>query len=117
MTPSLTSSGILIRVANTATDDGQNPAARTPSFFATAKDHAMFTSAINQLTPSRPGALAAPILPMSFSSSAGMTFENESVSRPRSVRPSPSPRPSGMDTVSIPPRLLSLVARAPRMSP
>ncbi|CAL4919163.1 unnamed protein product [Urochloa decumbens] len=116
-TPSRIISGILIRVANIAADDGQNPAARRPSFFATGKAHAMFTSAISQLMMLSLPRASALIPPMSFSSSTGMTLENESVRRARSFRSSPLPRPSGTDTMSIPASLLSVVAKAPRMRP
>ncbi|WVZ60621.1 LOW QUALITY PROTEIN: hypothetical protein U9M48_010616 [Paspalum notatum var. saurae] len=111
-TPPLIISGILNLVANVAAADGQNPATRRPSFFATGNAHAMFTSAINQpiLSPPRSPAL---IPPMSFLSSPGMTFEKDSVRRARSFLSSPQPRPSGTDAMSIPPSLPSLAAKAP----
>ncbi|BAS86463.1 Os03g0757132 [Oryza sativa Japonica Group] len=121
-TPSLTSSGILILVTNIAADEGQKPATRRPSFFATGNAHAMFTSATIHVTslPPPPAADAlALILPTSFSSSLGMANKSDSVSRPRSLRSSPWPSPSDMDTMSTPPSSPPWLAssKAPRMRP
>jgi hypothetical protein len=99
MKPSSISWGALTAVPKHAAEAGEKPATRTPSLLAASKHIAMVTSPTSHLTVALPGASASL---MSRSRQPGTHRETPSTNLPRSLRSSPSARPSGTDTSRIP---------------